>query len=250
MSILNRVIVLGDSYTFGHGCSDRVYYYDEDLKKFVGDSTPMELCIPSEYCWPALLQKEFPRLKVHNLSQPGNCNQAMFRNLLDFYANYDYNLNDLIIFNGTFSDRIEVRTMHDFDKVGPWAIGWEYMNTNRPTSTYKEYIDAQKHYVKHLYHEKIGFNLTLSSLLGAYSYSILNKHDFLYSLADEGHPSIKPNIRCINNHEIPKIFEYDFSGENNYQFNVTCQAKDTHTNEKGHQIYYEKEIKPRIQKML
>ena len=67
MSTLNRVIVLGDSFTFGHGCSDRVYYYDEDLKKFIGDIKLVKQCIPSEYCWPSLLQKEFPSLKVYNL---------------------------------------------------------------------------------------------------------------------------------------------------------------------------------------
>ena len=249
MSIIDRVIVLGDSYTFGHGCSDRVYYYDEDLEKFVGDITPMNQCIPSEYCWPALLQKEFPNLTVHNLSQPGHCNQGMFRDLLDFYVKFNYySLNDLIIFNGTFSNRIEVRTVHDLDKVGSWAIAWEYMATGN--NHFKEYANAQKYYTKYLYHEKIGINLTLSSLLGAYSYTTLNKHNFLYSLPDSPHPSIIPNVRCITNHEITPIFEYDFSGEDNYQFNVTCQAKDTHTNEKGHQIYYEKEIKPRIQKMI
>jgi hypothetical protein len=246
MSSIDRVIVLGDSYTFGHGCSDRVYYYDEDLKKFIGDRTLLEQCIPSKYCWAALLQKDFPNLTVHNLSQPGHCNQGMFRDLLDFYVKYDYNLNDLIIFNGTFSDRIEVRTMYHLDQVGPWAIGWEYMTGG----DYKEYITAQKYYTKHLYHEKIGINLTLSSLLGAYSYSTLNKHKFLYSLPDDAHPSIIPNIRCINNHAIPKIFSYDFSGIDDYQFNVTCESKDTHTNEKGHQIYYEKEIKPRIQNLI
>jgi len=246
MQMLDRVIVLGDSYTFGHGCLDRIFYYDEDLKEFVGDRTPMEQCIPSEHCWAALLQKEFPNLTVHNLSQPGHCNQGMFRDLLDFYVKYDYNLNDLIIFNGTFSDRIEVRTMYHEDEVGPWAIGWEYMTNG----DYKEYISAQKYYTKYLYHEKIGHNLTMSSLLGAYTYSTLNKHKFLFSLPDSDHPSVRPNIRCIDDCEMPKIFAYDFSGENDYQFNVTCQAKDTHTNEKGHQIYYEKEIKPRIQKMI
>jgi len=249
MSILNRIIVLGDSYTFGHGCLDRVYYYDEDLKKFVGDATPLNQCIPSEYCWASLLQKEFPNLTVHNLSQPGHCNQGMFRDLLDFYRKHEFNLNDLIIFNGTFSDRIEVRTMYNEDQVGPWAIGWEYMTNG----DFKEYINAQKYYTKYLYHEKIGFNLTISSLLGAHSYSTLNNLRFLYSLPDNVrpfHPAIKPNIRCIDNYELPGIFAYDFSGINDYPFNVTCEAKDTHTNEKGHQIYYEKEIKPRIQKML
>jgi hypothetical protein len=246
MSVINRVIVLGDSFTFGHGCSDRVYYYDENLKKFVGDVNLIEQCIPSEYCWPALLQKEFPGLKVHNLSQPGHCNQGMFRDLLDFYVNHDYNTNDLIIFNGTSSDRIEVKTMYHDDRVGPWAIGWEYMTTG----DFKEYINAQKYYTKYLYHEKIGCNLTISSLLGAYSYSTLNKHEFLYSLPESSHPAIKPNIRCIDEYEMPGIFAYDFSGIDDYQFNVTCEAKDTHTNEKGHQIYYEKEIKPRIQKMI
>lgn len=249
MSILNRVIVLGDSFTFGHGCSDRIYYYDEDLKKFVGDIKLIQQCIPSEYCWPSLLQKEFPRLKVHNLSQPGHCNQGMFRNLLDFYVEYDYNLNDLIIFNGTFSDRIEVKAHNLVDTIGSWSIGWEYMSAGFDQA-YKDYSSAQKYYTKHLYHEKIGINLTLSSLLGAYSYSTLNKHDFLYSLPDRPHPSVKPNIRHINNYEIPTISGYDFSGENDYQFNITCEAKDTHTNELGHQIYYEKEIKPRIQKMI
>lgn len=246
MSAIDRVIVLGDSYTFGHGCLDRIYYYDEDLKKFVGDVTLLQQCIPSEYCWAALLQKEFPNLTVHNLSQPGNCNQGMFRNLLDFYIYRECNTRDLIIFNGTFSDRIEVRTMYHEDQVGPWAIGWEYMTNGE----HKEYISAQKNYTKYLYHELIGFNLTMSSLLGAYSYTTLNKHNFLYSLPHSGHHLIEPNIRCINEHEIPKIHAYDFSGNNDYQFNVTCEAKDTHTNEKGHQIYYEKEIKPRIQKLL
>jgi hypothetical protein len=248
MSGINRVIVLGDSFTFGHGCLDRIYYYDEDLKKFVGDITPIQMCIPSEYCWPALLQKEFPNLTVHNLSQPGNCNQGMFRNLLDFYNNQDCNSHDLIIFNGTFSDRIEVKNMYLDDQVGPWAIGWEYMANNN--NAHKEYASAQKYYAKYLYHEKIGINLTLSSLLGAYSYSILNKHDFLYSIPDTGQPPIKTNTRSINDHEISQIYAYDFSGNNDYQFNMTCEAKDTHTNEKGHQIYYEKEIKPHIQKLL
>jgi len=245
--VIDRVIVLGDSYTFGHGCLDRIYYYDEDLKEFVGDRTPMEQCIPSEYCWSALLQKEFPDIKVHNLSQPGHCNQGMFRDLLDFYIKNDFKLNDLIIFNGTFSDRVEVRTMYHLDKVGPWAIGWEYMTGGQD---FKEYISAQKAYTKYLYHEKIGFNLTSSSLLGAHSYSTLNGHDFLYSLPHSNNPSLEPNIRCVNKYEIPCLFGYDFSGKNDYPFNVTCQAKDTHTNEKGHQIYYEKEIKPRIQQML
>jgi hypothetical protein len=246
MSILNRVIVLGDSFTFGHGCLDRVYYYDENLKKFVGDVNLIEQCIPSEYCWPALLQKEFPRLKVHNLSQPGHSNQGMFRDLLDFYIKFDYNPHDLIIFNGTFSDRIEARTMYQADVVRSWPIGWEYMLSGDS----KEYLTAQKYYTKHLYHEKIGINLALSSLFGAYGYAMLNKHSFLYSLPNSPYPSVEPNMRCIKNYEIIPIVWYDFSGENNYEFNVTCQAKDTHINEKGHQIYYEKEIKPRIQKMI
>jgi hypothetical protein len=247
MSTLDRVIVLGDSYTFGHGCSDRIYYYDEDLKEFVGDRTPMEHCIPSEYCWAALLQKEFPNLEVFNLSQPGHCNQGMFRDLLEFYDKHAYISNDLIMFNGTFSDRIEIRTMYTDDKIGSWAIGWEYMTGGQ---NFTEYVSAQTNYTKYLYHEKIGFNLLLSSLLGAHSFSTLNKHDFLYSLPRRGHPSIKPNIECITGHEMPEIFEYDFSGINDYQFNVTCQAKDTHINERGHQIYYEKEIKPRIQQFI
>lgn len=246
MSTIHRVIILGDSFTFGHGCSDRIYYYDEDLKEFVGDLTTIKRGIPSEYCWGSLLQKELPNLKVYNLSQPGHCNQGMFRNLLDFYVNLDFfNTNDLIIFNGTHSDRIEIRTMYHEDQVGSWAMGWEYMAGEQD---FKEYILAQKYYTKYLYHEKIGINLTISSLLSAYGYSTLKKHIFLYSLPNNGDLPIIPHY--LHDHNIPEIMAYDFSGINDYQFNMTCEAKDTHINEKGHQIYYEKEIKPRIQKFI
>ena len=147
MSPINRVIILGDSFTFGHGCSDRIYYYDEDLKEFVGDLTTIKRGIPSEYCWGSLLQKEFTNLTVYNLSQPGHCNQGMFRNLLDFYVHFDFfNSNDLIIFNGTHSDRIEVRTIYHEDQVGSWSIGWEYMAGEQD---FKEYILAQKYYTKY-----------------------------------------------------------------------------------------------------
>ena len=241
-----RIIILGDSFTFGHGCLDRVYYYDEDLKKFVGDITPMQQCIPSEYCWPALLQKEFPNVEVFNLSQPGHCNQGMFRNLLEFYDNHTHQSNDLIIFNGTFSDRIETRTMYTDDTIGSWAIGWEYMTGGQD---YTEYVSAQTKYTKYLYHEKIGFNLTLSSLLGSYGYSTINNHNFLYSIPRAA-PEIQRHINTISSQEITPIIWYDFSGKNSYEFNVTCQAKDTHINERGHQIYYEKEIKPRIQQFI
>ena len=241
-----RIIILGDSFTFGHGCLDRIYYYDEDLKKFVGDITPMEKCIPSEYCWPALLQKDFPNIEVFNLSQPGHSNQGMFRNLLEFYSKHAYISDDLIIFNGTFSDRIEIRSAFDEDTIGSWAMGWEYMSL---VENFKEYVSAQKDYIKYLYHEKIGFNLTVSSLLGAYGYATSNNHSFLYST-----PIISPEMllhtKKIFPDRIIPIIWYDFSGKNNYEFNVTCQAKDTHINERGHQIYYEKEIKPRIQQFL
>jgi len=247
MSTLDRIIVLGDSYTFGHGCSDRIYYYDEDLKKFVGDITPMQQCIPSEYCWPALLQKEFPNLKIFNLSQPGHCNPGMFRDLSEFYFKNGHKSNDLVIFNGTFPDRIEVKTMYTDDEIGSWSIKWEYMSGGQD---FKEYISAQKEYTKHLYHEKIGINLTLSSLFSIHGYTTVNRHNFLYSMPDYLLKTLQRHVEPLSKYNIPPIHNYDFSSENNYQFNITCQAKDTHTNERGHEIYYEKEIKPRIEKFI
>ena len=246
MSTIPRVIILGDSFTFGHGCSDRIYYYNEDLKEFVGDPTPMLQFIPSEYCWPGLLQKDFPKVEVFNLSQPGHSNQGMFRNLLEFYSRDAYIANDLIMFNGTFSDRIEIRSHLGKDEVGNWIMGSGYMTI---MENFKEYTSAQKDYIKYLYHEKIGFNLTVSSLLGAYGYATSNNHSFLYSTPISSPEMLLHTTKIFPNRIIPIIW-YDFSGKNNYECNVTCQAKDKHINERGHQIYYEKEIKPRIQQFL
>jgi hypothetical protein len=53
----------------------------------------------------------------------------------------------------------------------------------------------------------------------------------------------------LNDFVIPDIQSYDFSGNLNdwVNFNI-YRCKDNHTNEKGHELYYNKVIKPFIEK--
>jgi len=76
-----NVIVIGDSFAFGHGCKDRTYFYDPDLKEYIGTPDFMYKG-PSEYCWANLLQQEFKdKIKVINKAFPGRSMQGMYWDL-------------------------------------------------------------------------------------------------------------------------------------------------------------------------
>jgi hypothetical protein len=258
-----KVIVLGDSFTFGQGCSDRNYYYDHKLKEFVGDVEPIMKCIPSNHCWPTLLQQEYPNLEVVNLAIPGNCNTAMFRNLIDFITNNAVNEDDIVLLNGTNPDRIEVAVPHQYMPVS-WVIGWDHqLQKDSP----RDYNLARKMYVKHLYSEHVGFNYSLLTLMGSYGYAMTHSLQFVWNFPLNTHvkwnPSFYPHNEGKNgdpfNERIPAalvpyrinhISEFDFSDSKDYDFNLSCRSIDYHVNDKGHSIYYEKQIKPLIEKFL
>ena len=252
-----KIIILGDSFTFGHGCSDRIYYFDHEAKKFVGDYGPIMRHIPSEYCWPALMQRDCPSLEVVNLAKPGHCNTAMFRDLTDYAAGNDINAGDILLLNGTHPDRIEV-AMDGYKKPVSWVIGWDHQAIMENEFDYNK---AKKMYIKYLYDEQIGINYTLLTLLGSYGFASANNLKFTWSfpiydkpintaanqLGREFLQTIPENILP---YRISHITSFDFSGKNDYNFNQTCRCIDYHVNDKGHLIYYEKQIKPLIESLL
>ncbi len=250
-----KVIIVGDSFTFGHGCSDRVFYYDHKLKVFVGDYDPIRDLTPSEHCWAALLQREYPNLEVINLAKPGHCNTAIFKDLSAYVSNNEIIEGDIVLFNGTKHDRIEVST-GDYKHPVSWVMGWDHMAQQKDDSDYN--LD-KKMYIKYLYHEQIGFNYSLASVMGAYGYASANKLNFVWNIPLLSQPSISGILdtsflqvipKSLLDHRIPSITSWDFSGVNDWDFNATCICKDSHTNDKGHLIYYEKQIKPLIEKFL
>lgn len=68
---MKRILVLGDSITFGHGCQDRQYYWDYDKQCYIGD--PTTFTGPSAHCWAQHIQNELG-YSVVNIARSGNNN--------------------------------------------------------------------------------------------------------------------------------------------------------------------------------
>jgi len=257
--MIKRIVILGDSYSFGHGCADRIYHYDQETKKFVGDIDPFYKMIPSEYCWASLLKKQFPDIEVVNLSKPGHCNIGMFRDLCEYYANHIPSEQDLIIFNGTFPTRIEVPAANNFENTVSWTIGWEYMSPDSASLKFSEYGTAQRLFTKHLFNDTIAYNTTNASIFGAYGFAKSNNIPFMWNYPLKNTPiRNRRTLKSIEDSRINHIWKYDFENGlyheseivEKSEFNQKCYAPDYHVNDLGHKIYFEKEILPRITKLL
>jgi len=244
-----RIIILGDSFTFGHGCSDREYYYDKKSNSWVGDKSLITNS-PSIHAWPSLLQKQYPDIEVINLAVPGRCNQALFRDLSEYYIEHGINNDDIVIFNGTFNDRIEISNeLHeDPDRnAKSWCLG-QYIGPEDSES--EDYKLAKKLYLVYLYSDPIGRNQTLSAMLGSYGYAKAAGATFLWSLPVLMSPYIETIPQTLIKTKLEFITEFDFSGVKDKQFNKTCRAIDFHVNDLGHAMYFEKQILPVIEGLL
>jgi len=243
-----NVLILGDSFAFGHGCSDRVFYYDFDKKEFVGDR--IEAKPPSEFCWASLLQREFANsIKVYNIARVGRSMQGMFSDLT-FWLKEDIKF-DLVIFTGTVRDRVEMPMVHDPDLAGSHGLNWE-KSLPRMDWQPDELANAKIIYSKYLYNDAIGDQMALSAIVGAYGLCVLHDIKFLWSLpdyclSDRGlHNLLDPMIDL----EVPSLMGFDFSYKRNKEFNKTFLCVDGHINDLGHSIYYEKELRPAVQRIL
>lgn len=244
---MKRIVILGDSYTYGHGCSDRVYYRDE-AANIIGNKDHLMNSGPSEYCWASLLQKDFPDFKIRNLSRPGNSNQSMFRNLCEFLQdknNFDI---DMILFMGTLTDRIDIGDTKG--NLQPWPLGGDMEgDVVDPADGFNM---AKKMYLTWLYDKNIGNYLSVMAVLACYNMANLVNAKFFYNFHGP-HPYDKlfTNVtKLFKDREIHIISHFDFSANRDAIFNDSCLAPDGHVNEKGHEIYYNRIIKPLVQEEL
>jgi hypothetical protein len=238
----NKIIIVGDSYTFGQGCSDREHYYNRKTKTWVGNSFEYDLP-PSAHCWSALAQSDFPNFEFHNLSRPGNSNDNMFRQLVNKIDNHTA----LVIFAASFNDRQLVK-MHNGELLAPWLVNGSGLMIDK---TYPQsYIDAKISFITHLYTEEIGENTTLMSLLSAWALSVMNQSQFVWSTPclDEVKFKIPECAAHLKNLEYESLNTYPF-----YKINVEDSlaiAIDGHASAYGHQQYYQHEIKPLLTRLL
>jgi len=69
---MKNILVVGDSFSYGQGCSDRPW-----------NQKPYKAS-PSQFAWPALLQKELPEYNIINISYPGNSIPGTFNDVVKF----------------------------------------------------------------------------------------------------------------------------------------------------------------------
>lgn len=241
-----RILILGDSYTYGHGCSDRVYYWDEEKKEQVGWFFKYPTDGPSRFCWATLLQQDLPDYDVVNLARPGNSNQHAFGQLMDYLYNFKEHV-DLVVFNATFVDRVEAAAQSEPERADPWCIMHEHKD-GREEDWYKQ---AKLGYIKHLYNGTIGIHQTMSAIFGAHSLVKNNGIKFLWSVPPVALPvPLRKHFAPIRLSQMKHIHHFDFSTKNDKEFNRTCLCPDWHTNDKGHKLYYVMEAAPRIKYVL
>ncbi|CAB4241666.1 hypothetical protein UFOVP71_204 [uncultured Caudovirales phage] len=231
-----RIIIVGDSVTYGHGCLDRVFYFDPISKKKFGEhflNAP-----PSQYCWASLLAQRFPNLEIVNLARSGHSNEMMIADLIN-YINTDIYDAALIIFQATYSDRMAISAGPE--AIRSWGLSWDPAFS---TFEDKNILDAKKKYVQFLYNETIGVNRTKTALLAAYSVANLVNSKFVFSLPlSDTSVGRKIYNRLISN-QITSLHTIDYSGKWDVKINNTFLAPDYHPNEAGHEYYLNNHIIP------
>ena len=149
MSSKKNILVVGDSFTIGQGCSDSP-----------ADRPPPEALMPSQYCWPTLLANDLSNTaNVINVARRGNSQSGIFVNVLEHCSNdsiYQKSI-DMIIFAGTSIGRVQIPSIgrlqipdyKDSNSVSNWVIGAR--NEDEP-----DYIlRAKEYYIKYLLNDTI-----------------------------------------------------------------------------------------------
>ncbi len=245
-----KIVISGDSVTFGQGCADKITVYDEKLKfwkpRHDNETT-------SVHCWASLLNKYYNQHQVYNYAMPGSDNIFISTSIID---NIDGA--DLVIFPATGFNRMQIYNPYN-GKKDSWVIG-------TPATDYSpEYKRATEEYVKYIYSEDYMVEVSTMAILGVAAQCYNRKIPFLWSAPMYGTERIDDHkgiykdfnrrMAVIENFRIPSLFDYWQSVYYGYQ-NVPklednpFMHNDGHSNEIGHKYYFEHEILPRLKPYL
>jgi len=260
-----NVIVLGDSFIYGHGCSDREFYIDKNGVEH-GNVVLLDVS-PSSHCWPALVAAELQeQINVVNLSLPGIDNQSLLSSLCNFLDNND-TPPDLIVFNTCPGGRVLIAddapatiyrdktpqlfrrliNLEDLTKSKSWR---KIFNGCKGASLLHSRDDVITNFAGKHYHTAVDVQSALSVLLSVHNISQSYSAKFLWSPIT--HCNIGPNLdiipaplrRIINNGKIQHVSEFQRTNANGFI------APDGHTNDAGHAAYSAAVMTPRIKSEL
>lgn len=259
------IVVLGDSFAFGHGCSDRFYWIDENGKE---QGRKFDFRYPSEHCYASLLAKDNPNWKVLNKSKPGLDNLSMFQEVLKLRKEEDKI--DYLFIAFSFDDRMLVRNPtleedksrflswptfgfspkkeedHIFGYPEPMVFRVASKDSELPQLGDQEHIDALIAYRNELFNPRITNLISLSLVHAFYSICITNNIQYNWAAsansslsADKRYDHISNTIRDL---EVPGIVDHlELKNVKPYS---AYRAPDGHANDFGHSKYYTEVIKP------
>jgi len=260
-----NVIILGDSFVYGHGCSDREYYVDLRGKQH-GDLDTLDLG-PSVNCWASLLATELQeQINVTNLSLPGVDNQSLLSSLCNFLDNND-NPPDLIMFNTCPGGRMLIAdhvpatiyldktpqfftkliNLEDLTKSAAWR---KVFKKTKVSSIMHSKDDVLTNFAGKYYHTALDVQTIMSVLLSIYCISQSYSAKFLWA----------PNIYCntetnldlipaplrrpVIDSRVQHISKFQTTDPNSFM------AVDGHVNDMGHATYFKTIMLPRIKAEL
>jgi hypothetical protein len=213
-----EIVVAGDSYVYGQGCSDR-----PSNQKIPYD-------IPSLYCWPSLIPQHYNNIVLKNCAMPGADNITIVNALSRTVTSNT----KLVIFCLTFISRIPTR--HPDVKYNSTITISPHFSTE---TSDRMFVNAAEQYYKYLYSDMMGYNVMAAALLAAYGAAKHAGADFLWSRP------VKHALDPLNQ---------EFKQFGPYQFMPTCDIDYTddelascrHPNDLGHARYFKQVIVPLV----
>lgn len=235
---MKKILIAGDSFGFGQGCSDRLFYIDPETKKQIGNQN-LVYQGPSKFCWSSLLQEDYPNYKVINLSYPGSDNMSIASAI---YKNLSEDV-ELIIFAGAAADRIQISNPKYPDVPVSWLVGSVPSIDEYPT----DWVKATEYYTKYLYNQDAVTSITVNAVTSIYGLSALNTCKFLYSVQ----PVIKPEkidkwLSKLDKYKMIDMYNFIYGKSTGLPDYI---AEDGHANDLGHLQYYKQIIKPALERI-
>ena len=148
---MKKILIVGDSYTYGTGCDDRPEYFDSKQNKWIPTAPTYPLPPPSNQCWASLLQNALPQYEVINLGFPGHDASTITMSALAYYNSNEI---DLVIYAGTGDNRSRIAT-DQFNAVDLTPCSWVMSHCDLRPGVKKDYIAAQQAFMTYLYHPKV-----------------------------------------------------------------------------------------------
>lgn len=236
-----KVLVLGDSITYGHGCPDRNWYWHRTENRYVGNQDSFSKG-PSDYCWASLLRQDL-NVEVKNLARSGNNNINMIWEAIAELQSAETPYTHVFA-NFSYDDRLEFAhpsegvstsksAMHTPDFLKRIDSGWD---------------KGVELFTEKLYHPDWGVKLTHSTIYALQGLAEEYNLKYFWSVPEfnQTHGSKLLSAKC-RRQQLTSIISYckiwnpDTCDSN---FGTPYVAPDGHPNEAAHAVYYNDIIRP------